>query len=1020
MSYTIAFAVDSVQFTKGILAGTESLGGSESACVGLARALATRGHDVHIVTGKIDEDCVGCDAAGVQWHDWRDFPILNQFLDFDVFVSLRMPAVFGANVRAKLRVLWNQDLLNTDQFKQAVMALAWAYDRVVYVSEYHQKQWEGVCPDLKDIGWVTKNGYDPAHVVKDVERHWNRIVHISRPERGLTPLLAMWPKLRERVPDAELTLCRYSSMYDAGGWGQICAQYDRAVEAVNEKVGGITYLGELGKPALYQAIASASIMWYPGVVSFAETSCIAAVEAQANGTPFVGSFKGALPETVPGGVLIPGDAMSSEYQAKAIDAVAQLMDDCRWKRVRYRDLQKVGKAHVQAGYTFATIAGEWERWIGETFAERYEANKLGILRQLLHYDDHTAALHLVDDIAQDSIESGRWLGPECDPPADVVEAHGAADLCRRVIAGKDHTAENYAERALPDPLAEWDANPRFHEVAPLFAKATNVLDVACGNGSFAIGLAATFTHLKVVGVDYADGNIARAKAAAIEAGVADRVTFYAHPCWDFDTQAPPVDGGLASVVAQHGPFDALFCGEFLEHVADAPRLIDSLEQHIQSDAVVAYTCPHGPFGELVGRLTPHYRGHVHHFTHADLTAVFKQKADLHINYFSSQLVTPRGNVCANWIISYRTKAGKKAQARPTDTLVPRLRPKPRLSVGIITHNAEQDILKCLGSVWDLADEIVIGDTGSTDQTKAIAQAFDPHSRKIRVIDIPSVQADPDGFSGARNKVLDACTGDWFLWIDADECLMGSTSLWRYLDADGGVYNGFVIRQNHLQLDAPQSFDRPCRLFRRRSDIRFYGCVHEQPQMGDCNTDIQPSLEVLDVQIAHVGYLTEGVRVWKMRARNLPLLERDMARFPDRMLGTVLVMRDLVNLGDMEVAQHGGLTPRAKQYFGQCVGLWDRIKDPAHRYYGLGRPFYERAISHTASAFEVEIAMAGKQQGMGELHAQPNRIWVRSFEELQAHIAQELDAKFRQTMQPAPLDLEPIAPAPTPHAQETAA
>src|SRR5690606_29967739 len=99
-------------------------------------------------------------------------------------------------------------------------------------------------------------------------------------------------------------LCRYSSMYDAQGWGRICAQFDREVAAVNAAVGGIEYLGELGKPAPYRAIAEAAVMWYPGVASFAETSCIAAIEAQACGTPFVGSHKGALTETVPYGVLV--------------------------------------------------------------------------------------------------------------------------------------------------------------------------------------------------------------------------------------------------------------------------------------------------------------------------------------------------------------------------------------------------------------------------------------------------------------------------------------------------------------------------------------------------------------------------------------------------------------------------------------------------------------------------------------------------------------------------------------------
>jgi glycosyltransferase involved in cell wall biosynthesis len=178
-----------------------------------------------------------------------------------------------------------------------VMAVAWNLDQSLYVSEYHRQQWEDILPELKGIGAVTRNGFDPR-VPKDVTKDPNAIIHISRPERGLGPILTMWPEVRKRNTNAVLKLCRYSSMYDAKGWGRVCQSYDELTEQVNAEVGGIEWLGELNKPALYQEIAKAAVMWYPGIANFAETSCIAAIEAQACGTPFVGSLRGALPETV--------------------------------------------------------------------------------------------------------------------------------------------------------------------------------------------------------------------------------------------------------------------------------------------------------------------------------------------------------------------------------------------------------------------------------------------------------------------------------------------------------------------------------------------------------------------------------------------------------------------------------------------------------------------------------------------------------------------------------------------------
>jgi hypothetical protein len=110
---TWAFILDSVEFTPAVVAGETSLGGSESSCLGLARALAARGHDIHLYTTKMDQAVAGTiDAAGVTWFDYGTFAQTNQFIEYDVVVALRVFAAFGQRpVNARLRLLWNQDLL---------------------------------------------------------------------------------------------------------------------------------------------------------------------------------------------------------------------------------------------------------------------------------------------------------------------------------------------------------------------------------------------------------------------------------------------------------------------------------------------------------------------------------------------------------------------------------------------------------------------------------------------------------------------------------------------------------------------------------------------------------------------------------------------------------------------------------------------------------------------------------------------------------------------------------------------
>lgn len=965
---TWAFILDSVPFTKAVRDGETSLGGSESACLGLARALAKRGHDVNIFATQLSQDATGRDAAGCIWHPVETFHTMNTFIEWDVVVALRWFAFFGIQpVFARLRLLWNQDLLVPGGMVNGMMSVAWAVDKFVYVSDYHRRQWEDLEPSVAGHGWATRNGFDPSHLPTSSTKNPNRIIHISRPERGLKPLLQMWPKLREQKPDATLQICRYSSMYDEGGWGEVCKSFDRAVERVNEQVGGIEYLGELNKPQLYKAISDASVMWYPGVATFAETSCCAAVEAQACGTPFVGSLKGALPETArpsfDAGLLIRGDAeKDAAYQQDSITAVLTMMDWCARQTFSYRQLVKAGQRYVE-DYTFDAIAAEWEEFVEQTFKARYEANKIRVMQQLLHEDDHVAALQVTEDIREDA-------GCGIQTP-DTREAARVADFCDYVIAGKDQTAEQYGNAAIADPLREIEFSGRFKACWPMFDGCTHVLDVACGNGSFAIGLAQHNPNVRVYGLDYSQANIDRATEAAVRAGVSDRCTFDRVTVYDFDTQQLHHEW--------HGfvkgfPFDGLFVGEFVEHVANCTGLVDGIEKVLTDGAKVVYTCPRGNCAELVPRHMPLSRGHVHNFHHDDVKAVWGAKQDFRANYFAGGF-TERGNPIGNWIISYTVAPSRPAGARPLSARIERTRPMQKLSVGMIVKDAELDLAKCLTSIWPVCDELVIGDTGSTDKTVQIAKEFN-----AKVLTLDHLDQQPEGFAGARNQVLAACTGDWFMWIDADEQLIDGFWLRRYLD--GPVFHGYVLHQTHLYIDGEPTHDVPVRVFRTNKNIRFYGCVHEQPQMGGCNEDIHPTLEPLDVKIAHVGYLTERTRSSKRIERNLPLLHKDRKVFADRTLGHVLWIREFVIQGDESRADAGGaMTGVAHDNYMRAVALFaQNFDDPRHKYHKLGRPWYEAALRHLGIGYEFEFALAGRAGGMEHRRAGAERFWVRDADE----------------------------------------
>jgi glycosyltransferase involved in cell wall biosynthesis len=86
---------------------------------------------------------------------------------------------------------------------------------------------------------------------------------------------------------------------------------------------------------------------------------------------------------------------------------------------------------------------------------------------------------------------------------------------------------------------------------------------------------------------------------------------------------------------------------------------------------------------------------------------------------------------------------------------------PTISLCLIAKNEERFLENCLKSVVDLVDEIIVVDTGSTDNTKVIAERYTKKIYDFRWC---------DDFAAARNKALEYSTCDWILVLDCDETL----------------------------------------------------------------------------------------------------------------------------------------------------------------------------------------------------------------------------------------------------------
>lgn len=148
-----------------------------------------------------------------------------------------------------------------------------------------------------------------------------------------------------------------------------------------------------------------------------------------------------------------------------------------------------------------------------------------------------------------------------------------------------------------------------------------------------------------------------------------------------------------------------------------------------------------------------------------------------------------------------------------------------LSVLIITKNAQSKLKQCLNSIEKLADEIIVLDTGSTDDTIKIAKDF---GAKV-------ANSKGNNFSAWRNEAAKYAKGDWLFYIDYDEEV--AAELKRELETlitnhQSPITAYRIPRKNYVfgRWLKHGGFwpDYVLRLMRKEALVRWEGKLHEQP------------------------------------------------------------------------------------------------------------------------------------------------------------------------------------------------
>lgn len=235
--------------------------------------------------------------------------------------------------------------------------------------------------------------------------------------------------------------------------------------------------------------------------------------------------------------------------------------------------------------------------------------------------------------------------------------------------------------------------------------------------------------------------------------------------------------------------------------------------------------------------------------------------------------------------------------------------QPRLSLCLIVRDEEAMLPDFLASVAGLWDELIAVDTGSVDRT---VDLLNQAGAKVSHFDWV------DDFAAARNASLEAATGQWILFLDADERVSPElkNSIAELLDDPEAGAATLVMRNEMPGGHTRES--RLLRLFRNSSQIRFQYRIHE-----DVSASVHDYLKREKLQmrhlaevVNHLGYVREVAASRDKKDRDLNLLNLSLEQDPDDFYCRYKIL---------EIARFWDDIPLWQQQAKACASMLERLR-----------------------------------------------------------------------------------------------
>jgi len=194
-----------------------------------------------------------------------------------------------------------------------------------------------------------------------------------------------------------------------------------------------------------------------------------------------------------------------------------------------------------------------------------------------------------------------------------------------------------------------------------------------------------------------------------------------------------------------------------------------------------------------------------------------------------------------------------------------------VSLCVIARDEEATIGMAVKSVLALVDEVIVVDTGSSDNTRIIAEGYG-----ARVVDVPW----EDDFSAVRNAALSEATCDWVLVLDADEYLQPVRPVEFQRLLHDPTVAGYRLRVISADVAEADTAENRVRLFRNVPEIRYQYPINERimPALGEWA--VLNGLQVLEADLAIMHEPSDRESRARKRERNLRILRRAVVTYPE--------------------------------------------------------------------------------------------------------------------------------------------